>query len=68
MATKKDYLVISTIMRNNRPDVGQMSMRYRLWWRIREDMITYLKAENHLFDSKLFRDHTEFNKDWKDHQ
>lgn len=64
MPTKKDYLAISTILRNNRPNTGRTSMRYKTWWRIREDLITYFYKENGSFDCHLFREHTEFNKDW----
>lgn len=65
---KKDYLAISTILRNNRPNTSQSSMKYKAWWRIREDLITYFHKENGSFDCHLFREHTEFNKNWKDNQ
>lgn len=67
MCTKKDHLALSTILRNTRPDAGRNTRVFKTWWRIREDIIAYLYSENYRFDRELFREHTEFNKDWMEH-
>jgi hypothetical protein len=58
--TKKDYILIANIMKNNRPDykwedVGEgANPAYILWENILNDLLNELSYDNSLFDRRRF--------------